>query len=29
MTIQTPPDPTADEMALHLPQAIMRFLHSS
>jgi hypothetical protein len=29
MTIQTPPDPTADEMAMHLPQAIMRFLREA
>jgi hypothetical protein len=29
MTIQTPPDPTADEMAMHLPHAIMRFLREA
>ncbi|RZT07618.1 SnoaL-like protein [Kribbella sp. VKM Ac-2569] len=29
MTIQTPPDPTAGEMAMHLPHAIMRFLREA
>jgi hypothetical protein len=29
MTIQTPPDPTAAEMAEHLPQAIKRFLREA
>jgi len=29
MTIQTPPDPTADETAMHLPQAVMRFLREA
>jgi hypothetical protein len=26
MTIQTPPDPTAADMAKHLPQAIARLI---
>ena len=29
MTIQTPPDPTAAETAMHLPHAIMRFLREA
>ena len=29
MTIQTPPDPTADETAMHLPHAVMRFLREA
>lgn len=29
MTIQTPPDPTAADLAKHLPQAIMRFLREA
>jgi len=29
MTIQTPPDPTAADMAKHLPQAIARFLREA
>lgn len=29
MTIQTPPDPTADETAICLPQAVMRFLREA
>lgn len=29
MTIQTPPDPAADDSAMHLPQAVMRFLREA
>ena len=29
MTIQTPPDPTAGDHAMHLPDAIMRFLREA
>ncbi|MFG1905694.1 nuclear transport factor 2 family protein [Kribbella sp. NPDC048928] len=29
MTIQTPPDPTADDSAMHLPEAVMRFLREA
>jgi hypothetical protein len=29
MTIQTPPDPTAAELAKHLPEAIMRFMREA
>lgn len=29
MTIQTPPDPSADETAMHLPEAVMRFLREA
>jgi hypothetical protein len=29
MTIQTPPDPTADETSMHLPHAVMRFLREA